>query len=165
MLVLFCYSIGCRQATSWSVPTLTSGMSALRHSSVAYRPGFPDWMHAKARLCAEVNKKTIAMARKAGVKMALGTDFSNSRNTPYLKNGMEFEAMVQAGMTELEALQAGTINAAEIMRTPNLGLLKEGWIADIAVTDGNPLENISCLANAEHIPFVMANGKIVKNEL
>ena len=126
-------------------------------------------------LCAEVNKKTIAMARKAGVKMALCTDFSNSRNTPYLKNGMEFEAMVQAcmtelealqaGMTELEALQASTINAAEIMRIPNLGLLKEGWIADIAVTDGNPLENISCLANAEHIPFVMANGKIVKNEL
>lgn len=144
------------------VPLVTTLWVSL---NVANLPGFPDWMHAKAMLCAEANKKTVAMARKAGVKMALGTDFSNSRNTPYLKNGMEFEAMVQAGMTELEALQAGTINAAEIMRIPNLGLLKEGWIADIAVTDGNPLENISCLANAEHIPFVMANGKIVKNEL
>ena len=144
------------------VPLVTTLWVSL---NVAKLPGLPDWMQKKANLCAEANKKTIEMARKAGIMMALGTDFSNSRNTSFHTIGREFEAMVEAGMTNLEAVQAGTINAARVMRVEELGALKEGWLADIAVTDGDPLDNISCLASDEHISFVMANGEIVKNNL
>lgn len=133
--------------------------------NVANLPGFPDWMHEKALKCADANRETIRMARKAGVRIALGTDFSNSKNTPYLKLGREFEAMVDAGMTEMEAIQAGTVNAAYLMKMEDLGALKAGYLADITVTDGNPLKNISCLADASHITLVMANGQIVKNRL
>ena len=65
----------------------------------------PDWFRAKASRCAEANIKTIEMARKAGIRIAFGTDFSNSKGTPLLKNGVEFEAMVRAGMTPIPRLQ------------------------------------------------------------
>lgn len=132
---------------------------------VADLPGIPEFSRQKARTCAEYNRRTIAMARERGVRIALGTDFSNSPNTPYLKLGREFEAMVEAGMTEMEAIQAGTLHAAQVMGVDKLGALADGWLADVAVTDGNPLEDISCLADAARITFVSANGKMVKNRL
>ncbi len=132
---------------------------------VADLPGFPDWMQAKAKQCASYNRKTIDMARKAGIKIALGTDFSNSKNTAYATIGRELEAMVEAGMTNEEAIEAATVNAAPLMLDERVGYLHEGNYADIIITDGNPLNNISCLADAKHIQFVAANGKIVKNNL
>ncbi len=133
---------------------------------VADMPGFPDWMHEKALLCADANKKTIAMARKAGIRIALGTDFSNSRNTPYAENGREFEAMTRAGMTPMEAIQAGTIHAAYVMRMEDrIGSLEAGKLADVAVVDGNPLEDIGCLTHADHVKMVIRDGKIEKNTM
>jgi len=144
------------------VPLVTTLAVSLH---VANIPGLPDWMHQKAVQCRENNIRTIEMARRAGVRIALGTDYSNSKNTSFLKIGREFESMVEAGMTNMEAVKAGTINAAQVMRVDELGALKAGWLADIAVCDGNPIEDISCIGNAEHIRFVVANGRIVKNEL
>lgn len=133
---------------------------------VANIPGLPDWMHEKAVMCAEANKKTIAMARKAGIRIALGTDYSNSKNTPYLENGREFEAMTRAGMTPMEAVRAGTINAAAVMgMEDSIGSLTAGKLADIVIVDGNPLEDIFCLTHADHVKLVIKDGKIEKNTL
>ncbi len=132
---------------------------------VADLPGMPPYAREKARTCAEYNKRTVAMAREHGVRIILGTDFSNSKNTPYLKLGREFEAMVEAGMTELEAVRGGTLYAAGLLGFQDLGALKKGYLADIAVTDQDPLKDISCLADAGHITFVAADGQIVKNRL
>lgn len=134
--------------------------------NVATLPGLPDWMREKASLCAEANKKTIAMARKAGIRIALGTDFSNSRNTPYLENGREFEAMVRAGMTPMESIRAGTINAAAVMGMEDtLGSLTPGKLADVVIVDGDPLSDIFCLTHADHVKMVIKDGKIEKNTL
>jgi imidazolonepropionase-like amidohydrolase len=123
----------------------------------------PEWFKRKARLCAEANLQTIEMARKAGICIALGTDFSNSKGTPYLKNGLEFGAMVRAGMTELEAIRAGTINAARVMKRDSLtGSLEKGKQADIVLVDGDPLEDISCLGDAANVRSVFLAGKKVK---
>ena len=120
----------------------------------------------KAVMCAEANKKTIAMARKAGIRIALGTDYSNSKNTPYLENGREFEAMTRAGMTPMEAVRAGTINAAAVMdMEDSIGSLTAGKLADIVIVDGNPLEDIFCLTHADHVKLVIKDGKIEKNTL
>ncbi len=132
---------------------------------VADLPGLPPYAREKARTCAEYSRRTIALARQYGIRIALGTDFSNSRNTSYLKNGREFEAMVEAGMTEMESIRAGTFYAAQVLRIDDLGALKKGYLADIVVTDGNPLEDISCLADAGHIRFVSADGRVVKDLL
>lgn len=131
---------------------------------VADIPGLPDWMHEKALGCAEANRRTIAMARKAGIRIALGTDYSNSPNTPYLRLGREFEAMTRAGMTNLEAIQAGTIHAAHLMMMPDrIGSLEPGKLADIVIVDGDPLADISVLADACHVKYVFQSGRLVKS--
>ena len=130
---------------------------------VAELPGLPDWMHEKALGCAEANKRTIAMARRAGIRIALGTDYSNSRNTPYRQLGREFEAMTRAGMTNMEAIQAGTVNAAYLTdRRGEAGTLEAGKIADIVIVDGDPLKDISVLADASHVKYVFQSGRVVK---
>ena len=123
----------------------------------------------KASKCYAANVNTIAMARKAGIRIAFGTDFSNSKNTAYRKEGQEFEAMVRAGMTPWEAIQAGTINAAHVMRKADkLGSLEVGKKADLIVIDPHgpsmmPVnDKIAALVTAMHsnnIQSTMCNGK------
>ncbi len=123
----------------------------------------PDWFKRKAAKCAEANIRTIKMAREAGIRIALGTDFTNSKGTPYRKNGMEFEAMVQAGMTPMEAIKAGTINGAYVMRTEKqTGSLTAGKLADIVLVKGDPLEDISVLGDSDNIAAVFLGGRKVK---
>lgn len=133
---------------------------------VANIPGLPDWQAEKVKTCANANLKTIKMARESGIRIALGTDFSNSKNSPYLENGKEFEAMTRAGLTNMEAIKAGTINAAHLLMTDNeTGSLEAGKLADIVIVDGNPLEDINCLTHADHVKLVILNGEIKKNKL
>lgn len=123
----------------------------------------PDWFRAKAAKCAEANIRTIEMARKAGVRVALGTDFSNSKGTPLLKNGREFAAMVEAGMTAMEAIRAGTINGAHVLREEKrTGSLEAGKLADVVLLQGDPLADIGCLGDAENVMAVFQNGKKIK---
>lgn len=130
---------------------------------VANIPGLPDWQAEKVKTCAEANIKTIQLVRKAGIRIALGTDFTNSPNSPYLENGKEFEAMTRAGMTNMEAIKAGTINAAHLLMTEErTGSLEAGKLADIVIVDGNPLEDINCLTHADHVKLVMMDGEIKK---
>lgn len=123
----------------------------------------PQWFMDKASKCYRRNVETIAMARKAGIRIAFGTDFSNSKNTAYHKEGREFEAMVRAGMTNWEAIQAGTIHAAQVMRKDaQLGSLEAGKLADIVMVNGDPLADISVLADAANVTAVFQDGKKVK---
>ena len=133
---------------------------------VANIPGLPDWMAKKTKACAEANVKTIQMAREAGIRIAFGSDYSNSENSPYKSLGSEFRAMTRAGMTNMEAIKAGTINAAYLMMTDcETGSLEEGKFADIVIVDGDPLADIDVLTDAEHVKFVMLNGRIEKNTI
>jgi imidazolonepropionase-like amidohydrolase len=126
----------------------------------------PAWFMEKASKCYAANVKTIEMARKAGIRIELGTDFSNSMGTPYRHEGREFVAMVNAGMTPMEAIKAGTINSAYVMRTDDrLGSLEVGKLADVVLVDGDPISDIQVLADADHVKLVMQGGKIVKNTL
>lgn len=133
---------------------------------VANIPGLPDWMAKKVKACAEANIETIRMAREAGIRIAFGSDYSNSRNSPYKNLGSEFEAMTRAGMTPMEAIKAGTINAAYLMMTQDeTGSLEAGKLADIVVVQGDPLQDIRVLTDADYVKLVMLNGNIVKNAI
>ena len=129
---------------------------------VAKIPTLPDWMKKKVEFVAECNIKTIEMARKAGIRIALGTDFGNGERTSYAKNGREFAAMTEAGMTPMEAIKAGTSNAAHLLMSDEVGVLAKGKLADVVLANGNPLEDITCIGDKESIVAVFLGGKRVK---
>ncbi len=94
---------------------------------------------------------------KAGMPMAMGSDVGPF---PHGTQATEFVLMVHYGMAPLEAIQAGTINAATLLRAQaNLGSLTPGKYADIIAVQGNPLQDISALTR---VKFVMKGGTIYK---
>jgi imidazolonepropionase-like amidohydrolase len=103
-------------------------------------------------------KESFKMALQSGVDIVFGGDvgvFSHGENY------RELELMVEYGMTPLAALKTATSGNAEIFGLKELGMIKNGFLADLIAVDGNPLENISEMRN---VSFVMKDGKIYKNE-
>ena len=97
--------------------------------------------------------KTAGILQKAGVKIALTTDHPVSR-IQYLPLCAAMAA--SEGLSEIEALKAITINAAQICRVENrLGSLSVGKDADIIIYDGNPLDIRSKLC------VTIINGEVV----
>ena len=75
----------------------------------------------------------------------------------------EFSALVRANMTPLAAIQAATLNAAELLGTSHdTGTIDPGKFADIVATNGDPLKDITVM---EHVVFVMKGGEVVKDEV
>jgi imidazolonepropionase-like amidohydrolase len=101
----------------------------------------------------------VAMAKKMGVKIASGFDASSVRS--HGKNATELESMVKRGLTPLEAIQAATINAAELMNWQDrVGAIEPGKFADLIAVDGDPLADITVL---QKVKFIMKGGKVVKS--
>ena len=106
----------------------------------------------------ENNPKKIFEAYKKGVKIATGTD---AGVTPHGKNYREVERFVELGMTNADALRAGTINSADLLdMSDELCTIEKGKIADIIGIEGNPLEEIK---DIENVVFVMKEGKVFKD--
>lgn len=73
----------------------------------------------------------------------------------------ELELFVEIGFTEMEALQAATVKAAQSIGLNAIGAIKEGNIADLVILDNNPLEDIK---HTKDIDQVIKGGKIYKQE-
>ncbi|RMZ83855.1 hypothetical protein DV737_g1513, partial [Chaetothyriales sp. CBS 132003] len=124
---------------------------------------------AKMIVVAAHQKKAYATAVRHGVKIALGTDIvgvnphSVSRHG---RNGHELAYAVEAGLTPLQAIEAGTINAAETLgkQMPKKGLIRVGWDADLIALDENPLENIRLFADPNNIKNIWKAGLHVKSK-
>ena len=120
----------------------------------------PPWVVEKAAIIIPAAKKNMGRAFRAGVKVALGTD---AGVYPHGLNGGEFWSMVQLGMTPVQALQAGTVNAADLMGwSDRIGTIAPGKFADMVAVRGNPLEDVTIL---QHVGFVMKDGAVYKDEL
>ena len=101
-----------------------------------------------------------ALAYKMGVKIALGTD---SGVSPHGENANEFIEYVNIGMSNMEALMAGTVHAATAAGIGNkTGMLEAGKAADIVAMPGNPLDDITAVLG---VTFVMRDGVVFKHEL
>jgi imidazolonepropionase-like amidohydrolase len=123
-----------------------------------------DQMHISPFVLAKVHevipaaRKNIAHAFASGVKVALGTD---AAVYPHGMNAHEFAVMVKLGLTPLQAIQAGTVNAADLLGwAGKVGSLEPGAWADIVAVDGDPLKDVTTL---ERVKFVMKGGEVVKN--
>lgn len=120
----------------------------------------PPWVIEKAAIIIPAAKKNVAVALKAGVRVALGTD---AGVYPHGQNGGEFWSMVQLGLTPVQALQAGTANAADLMGwSDRIGAIRPGMFADVVAVRGDPISDIHLL---EHVQFVMKGGVVYKDEI
>jgi imidazolonepropionase-like amidohydrolase len=118
--------------------------------------GVPEENLAKDAAIAQTQRDSFRAAVEAGVKMVFGSD---AAIYPHGDNAKQFAIMVEYGMSEAQALQAATVNAAALMKRDDLGQIKAGFLADIIALEGNPLEDIRA---AERVRFVMKDGKVIE---
>jgi len=82
---------------------------------------------------------------KRGGRVAYGTDDNYLFATPGFSNVRELQLLRESGMHNLEVLKAATLNSAETLREPRLGLVHPGYRADLIIVDGNPAYNLRFL--------------------
>lgn len=122
--------------------------------------GLPAMYEGKMRQVIEVARKNLRHAFASGVKVALGTD---AAVYPHGLNAHEFEEYVKLGMTPLQALQSGTMNAADLLGwSDRIGSIEPGKYADIVAVSGDPVKDVTLL---QHPVFVMKDGVVYRNEL
>ncbi|MBZ5664133.1 MAG: amidohydrolase family protein [Acidobacteriia bacterium] len=120
----------------------------------------PPWVMEKSAIIIPAAKKNMTKAFHSGVRVALGTD---AGVYPHGQNGGEFWSMVELGLTPTQALQSGTVNAAELMGwSDRIGAIHAGMLADMVAVKGDPLSDIRLL---QHVQFVMKDGVVYKNEI
>jgi imidazolonepropionase-like amidohydrolase len=119
---------------------------------------YPQKMLDKEKLVTQSQREGFRKAVKAGVKIAFGTD---AGVYPHGWNARQFKWMVKYGMTTMQAIQAATTNAADLIGLKNkIGSVSPGKYADLIAVEGNPLDDVSAL---ENVKFVMKAGIVYKN--
>lgn len=132
---------------TWLVPTLYQWFEEY---------DLPPAIHEKNEFIKARVGDSMRRAFAAGVRVALGTDAGAG---PHAQGGREFTAYVEHGMSPADALRAGTVNAAALLRTDDRGRLKAGLLADIVAVAGDPLTDIRVV---EDVRFVMKGGAVVR---
>src|SRR6266849_5623707 len=138
-----------RQGT-WLVPTLAVYYYDWSPENT------PEGQRDRAR--ASVHEVSFKKALKAGVKIAFGTDMGGIPWTDPI--AQEFGYMVRFGMSPIDAIQAATSKAAELLAVKGeLGVIAPGAYADIVAVSGDPLTNMDAL---KEVNFVMKDGAVFK---
>jgi imidazolonepropionase-like amidohydrolase len=113
----------------------------------------------KEKKLGRLQRENFRKAFQAGAKMAFGTD---SGVYPHGDNAKQFAKMVEWGMKPIDAIQASTINAADLIGwSEKVGSLEKGRYADLVAVDGNPLSDVRIL---ESVKFVMKGGVVSRND-
>ena len=146
-----------KQQGAYLVPTILAGVTVAemaRHSDF-----MPPPIRDKALSVGPRMLEMVRAAHEAGVTIAFGTDSGVSRHG---ENAREFALLVEAGLTEMEAIVSATVTAAEVLGlAEELGTIAPGMRADVIATSGNPLEDIEAMME---VVFVMKDGSVFKNE-
>ena len=113
----------------------------------------------KNREITEEQRDSFTKAHQAGVRIVYGTD---AGVYPHGDNAKQFSYMVKQGMTSVEAIQAATVHAADVMGWGNqVGQINSGFFADIVALRDNPIDDIKALENIE---VVIKGGQLFKLE-
>ncbi len=141
---------------TWLVPTMMAYEAVVEMAEEGFLPAGPSQKALEIRpYVVESHQRAFA----AGVPVAFGTDagvFEHGRNAE------EFQLMVDAGLSPVEALLAATRNAAEALgMSEELGTVEAGRWADLVAVRGNPQADVSVL---EDVGFVMKEGVVYKRD-
>ena len=128
-------------------------------STVGKEENWPEEFLRKNRETTDEQRSGFTKAHQAGVRIVYGTD---AGVYPHGDNAKQFSYMVKQGMTSVEAIQAATIHAADVMGWGNqVGRINPGFFADIVALRDNPISNIQAL---EKIDVVIKGGQLYKLE-
>jgi len=142
------------RGTYW-VPTAKASYGIVEHGTEA---GIPEYAVEKAEDAIDSVADAFEYAMDAEVPIAMGTD----AGTPFNFHGdipEELELMVEYGMSPEAALEAATVNAADLLGLSDVGLVEEGYRADLVVLDSDPREDERTWQSPEK---TVCNGNVVR---
>jgi imidazolonepropionase-like amidohydrolase len=107
----------------------------------------------------EVATESLQKMHKRGIRILPGGDYGFAW-VPHGTNAKDLEYLVKyVGMTPMESLLSATARGGEIMMRPNeLGQIREGYLADLLLVDGDPLQDLSVLQDAQRLLAIMKDG-------
>ena len=107
--------------------------------------------------------ESLSKMHKRGIRVLPGGDYGFAF-TPHCQNARDLEFFVKyLGMTPMEAIRATTLYGGQIMmRGHELGAVKDGYLADLLLVDGDPLANLAILRDPKRILAVMKDGVFAK---
>ena len=147
-----------RDSGAYYVPTLST-VNGYRERLAANPNAYPPEVLPKILWRISITGESLRRAVPAGVRIAFGTDAGVSKHG---RNADEFQLMVANGMTPATAIQAATVNAADLLGlSAEAGSLEPGKRADIVAVDGDPLTDVTVLTSMD---FVMRGGVVYRDE-
>lgn len=147
-----------RRSGAYYVPTLST-VNGYRERLAADPNAYPPEVLPKIQWRISITGESLRRAVPAGVRIAFGTDAGVSKHG---RNADEFELMVQHGMTPATAIEAATVNAADLLGlSQEIGSLEPGKRADLIAVAGDPLTDVTTLKS---VRFVMRDGRVYRDE-
>ncbi len=145
---------------TWLVPTFTVLRKIVEIGKQEPCP-IPEYIPRKARTLLDQQVVSFQNALAAGVKMAMGTDAGGFGHG---QNASELAYLVEAGMTPMQAIVATTSMGAQCMGLgPEVGVLREGMLADLLAVDGDPLQDVTLLQDRSRLRLIMKDGEVIKD--
>lgn len=136
--------------------------TAFHASDYGITPAIAESMGYKREL--EIAAESLRKMHKRGIRILPGGDYGFAW-MPHGTNANDLQYFVDyIGMTPVEALVAATRLGGQIMQRPDeLGMLRPGYLADVVMVDGNPLNDLALLVDPERIVLVVKDGKVCKD--
>jgi imidazolonepropionase-like amidohydrolase len=125
------------------------------------KPGSPVTIAYEREL--EMAVDTMKKMQKRGIRVLIGGDYGFAW-TPQGTNAKDLEYFVDlVGMSPMEAIMAGTKLGGQIMSMGDeLGMIREGYLADMLLVDGDPLADVRILQDRKRLLAIMKDGKFHK---
>ena len=138
---------------TWLVPTRYVNEALLEQD------GLPRYVREKGEMVSGVHEQAMKIAIAKGVKIAAGCDIFVSGQM-YGTGTLEVMHLINAGMTDLQAIEAATANGPETLgpQAPNTGQLRAGYDADVITLDANPLDDRSVWGDPGRVTAVWQRG-------
>jgi imidazolonepropionase-like amidohydrolase len=127
------------------------GVTRAKATAMGYQD---EWDHAL---------ESLQKMHKRGVRILPGGDYGFAF-TPHCNNARDLEFFVKyLGFTPMEAIRCATLYGGQIMMKPHeLGVVQDGYLADLLLVDGDPLANLSILRDPKRLLAVMKDGVFAK---
>jgi imidazolonepropionase-like amidohydrolase len=125
------------------------------------KPGSPISLAYERELANAI--ESARKMHKRGIRVLIGGDYGFAW-TPMGTNARDFQYFVEMlGFSPMEAIKAGTMYGGQIMGMGHeLGVIREGWLADVLLVDGDPLKDIRILQDRDRLLAIMKDGRFHK---